>query len=307
MRSYNNHAWRILLRFSNIISNSINTSEIVVYFCAATVIRHTIDHWNRTDLYAIITQHHTGGKLMSIANAIECNTVQQLTEMRHKLTENKALAERFEQTPKEMLEQIDNEIQINLHEGRTIDLIQSIVEAPAGTRLLTLDYCLGLIQSNGTAKDPDDPPAPTGPIPIPVVGVNVAAIYNAAVIGNAVAYHDVGAGIEVVAGAVAIRVKSAIGMADTPLANVNQRRRTVQKIKLSRSYLAGTTHQHFEHNNIGESRERMILRRLIGKTDSLEDGLVEITHDHRGETLNIRVNYNKDNNEVLVVDGYVVR
>ena len=48
---------------------------------------------------------------MSIANAIECNTVQQLTEMRHKLTENKALAERFEQTPKEMLEQIDNEIQ----------------------------------------------------------------------------------------------------------------------------------------------------------------------------------------------------
>ncbi|WP_430793378.1 hypothetical protein [Actinomyces oris] len=40
---------------------------------------------------------------MSIANTVQRSTVQQLTEMRHKLTENKALAERFEQTPREMV------------------------------------------------------------------------------------------------------------------------------------------------------------------------------------------------------------
>lgn len=117
--------------------------------------------------------------------------------------------------------------------------------------------------------------------------MNVAAIYNAAVIGNAVAYRDVGAGIEVAAGAVAIKVKSVIGMVETPITNVNQHRRTVQKIKLSKSYLAGTIHQYFKHNNIGESRERMIIRRMIGRRDSLQDGLVEITHKHRGKLLKL--------------------
>ena len=179
--------------------------------------------------------------------------------------------------------------------GCKIDLLKSVLEAPIGTRFLTFDYCLSAIVAEG-----DDP----GVDPhVAIAAADVVAIYNAGVIGNAIAYHGVLLGAELAAGAVAVKVTSTWGQYDAPVFDALSDQ-PLTAIELSSSYLEGELHAFFRDNGMGESREKMIIHSATSKDLSrLAGGETVFEYSYRGTDFEIALLPNGSVNKIVVTDG----
>lgn len=142
------------------------------------------------------------------------------------------------------------------------EVLGVLTDTPKGLRCLTLDYAISLRLKDLEIVSEDDPtPVPHGPIPIPLIGVNVFAIYNALIIGNVAAYHQIGAGILALTAAVATKVVSYQGSGDIDVEGV--RALPLPSCRYHHDYLSGTLHRKLVEQGFGDARERLYLRRII--------------------------------------------
>lgn len=211
------------------------------------------------------------------------------------LVQDGELIEAFEKDPYDSLGCLSNDALYEAASGCKIDVFRSVSEAPLGTRFLTLEYCLSTIEA--AEGDPGADPQ------VVAAAANVIAIYNAGVIGNAVAYHDVLLGAELAAAAVAVKRVSTWGQYSTPITN-KQYQQPLTSIELSAPYLESNLHTFFEENGVGESREKMLIQSAISKS-SYECNGAEILseYSYRGTNFRIAVVFNEKSNRMTVTDG----
>lgn len=182
-----------------------------------------------------------------------------LLDLRKAVLKTRESKEQFEEAPADFLHSC-SDLDLRQYGG----LIEALCETPKGLRCLTLDYAISmrLKDFDVTAEDPT--PTPQGPVPIPLVGVNVLAVYNAVVIGNVAAYHQVGAGIAVLAAAVATKVAKFRGSGDLDV--VGERALPLPGCHFEEQYLSGSLHRKLQEQGFGEARERLYLREMIAET-----------------------------------------
>ena len=218
-----------------------------------------------------------------------------IADLHSRLVLDNDLMDEFEDNPAAFLGGSDFDALYETVSGCKIDLLKSVLKAPVGTRFLTFDYCLSMIAAEG--DDPGIDPH------VAIAAANVVAIYNAGVIGNAVAYHDVLLGAEVAAGAVAVKVTSTWGQYDSPVLNTLSEQ-PLTAIELSPSCLEGELHAFFSNSGMGESREKMIIHSAVSKDASwLTDGETIIGYSYRGTDFEIALLPNGVGNKMTVTDG----
>lgn len=144
--------------------------------------------------------------------------LEDLLLLRRNIVEDVKIAERFEQAPNEFLDILRHDLNICVGENTTFDIYDTIIESPKGLRSVNLDFCIGILCPALSDLDTEDPvPEPRGPVPLPFIGFNVIAAYNALVLGNAVAYHEAFAGLFAAVGAVTVKTIKYTGAIDVPM------------------------------------------------------------------------------------------
>lgn len=192
-------------------------------------------------------------------SAVISTSQDQLFALRREVLKTRESKERFEESPESFLSAC-----LGPNSEQYDRLITVMRDTPKGLRCLTLDYAISMRLKDFEIIMEDDPePVPHGPIPIPFVGFNVLAAYNAIVIGNVAAYHQVGAGILVVAAAVATKVAKFNGLGDIDV--VGERAIPLPECHFHKEYLAGSLHRKLQDNGFGEARERLYIREIIAK------------------------------------------
>lgn len=223
----------------------------------------------------------------------------ELFQLRNRLVQDDTLMEHFERDPEYFLGQINTEMLSGTGSENNVNFVKQIIETPEGIRFLTLDYCLAM-----AATGEDDPDiTPYGPVPIPVAAANVLAIYNAVVIGNAGIYHDVLAGAEMAAWAVARAVTSTWDMAEFQSVAKTDKKSQLT-IELSENYLKSGLHTYFQDSGVGESREKMLIRASLAHEASSSAGDVIIAnYSYRGSDFELTGFYNKEMDQMVIEDG----
>lgn len=125
---------------------------------------------------------------MTMFKDVEFTVREEFAELHVRLAKDRRLMGLFENDPERFLGHLRGSLFLKGSFGRSVDLCDIVVDAPLGTRFLTFDYCFSAIVSE--SDDPEIEPR------IVLAGVNVVAVYNAGVMGNAIAYHDVLLGVE---------------------------------------------------------------------------------------------------------------
>lgn len=223
-----------------------------------------------------------------------------LVSIHSRLTSDQSLMDSFEKNPGIFLGDRGLAVISNTADGQPVTLLESIEDAPQGTRFLTFDYLVSTI----LAEDGDG----DGPAIEPRVfalGVNVLAIYNAGVIGNAVAYHDVLAGSEIFYGAVVWETAAYTGKAGFTPEDV-QKRPNPKTIQLSNSYFESNLHSYLESKGLGVSRERMLLHAALQQDPIAgEKNNFIVKYAYRGADFKIAVTVDDQANRVTVTDGEI--
>lgn len=172
-------------------------------------------------------------------------------ELHSKLVKNRDLMNSFEESPDGFLNRLKGSLLLKTSSGYDVDVCDIVATAPLGTRFLTLDYCFSAIMAEG--DNPEIDPR------VVLAGANVVAIYNAGVMGNAIAYHDVFLGVELAIGAVATKVASTWGAYDRPLEGVKISQKFAN-VELSPQYLESDLHAFLKSSGVGLTREKMLIQ-----------------------------------------------
>ena len=208
----------------------------------------------------------------------------QLLDLRKAVLNTRESKEKFEESPADFLANC-SDLDLQQYES----LVRALSDTPKGLRCLTLDYAISMRLKDFDITSAGEPePSPQGPIPIPFIGVNVLAVYNAVVMGNVAAYHQVGAGIAVFAAAVAVKVAKYSGSGDIDI--IGERALPLPDCNFGQQYLMGSLHRKLQNQGFGEARERLYIRKMIeenldlSQTDwavnvpiKVEDGTTELT------------------------------
>ncbi len=227
--------------------------------------------------------------------------VRKMTELRLGLIQSEDLMDQFEKNPQSVFAEVYAS-GLNDEDSECMDnLSKAISETPAGVRFLTYDYLISMITAEG-----DDPEiTPYGPIPIPIAAANIAAIYNAIVIGNAALYHDVGGGVELLAGAVWTTFQYQWGTLEQPAPVGKCAPR--YSLELSDPYLEGNLHAYLKANGLGDSREKMLINSALMHSSGNHDNGREIVskYTYRGQNFVLTSKYDSASNQVMVTGGSI--
>lgn len=222
----------------------------------------------------------------------------QLLDLRKAVLKTRESKERFEESPADFLTD-----STDLDLSHCTSLISALCETPKGLRCLTLDYAISLrLRDYAITSEGEAEPSPQGPVPIPLVGVNVLAVYNAVVIGNVAAYHQVGAGVAVAAAAVAVKVATYTGSGSIDV--IGDRAVPLPDCHFDERYLMGSLHRKLLNCGFGEARERLYIRKIIAEnleqseTDYTPNVPIKVSNGSAEVTFCL-----SDTGSLLVLDG----
>lgn len=205
------------------------------------------------------------------------------------------LRKQFEEDPNSVFPNECESITLTIGEEKPTSLIELLGDSPKGIRFVTLDRLVQMMKTQNSGGDPEVTPY------VLFAGANAIAIYNAIIVGNIGGYHEVI--INVYFGANVAVVQESAGKGTVSTSELKNEICAIPNVELEDSYFESELHSYLREQKFGESREKMLLRKILSENSHChsEDGCVSLKYVFHGK--NIIVKYRIDNGVYHVLAG----